>query len=363
MDYTNRPVFIKMNSPAELTYLAACKFNGSKSKNDTIIEYIKNGISKGIIKNKLLSSRSLSELWKINRNTVTKAIEELIWEGVLISVPQKGIYVNKHIILFQKQHHRNIKKLSIPIKQIEFNHFNGSKVEVNNKTFHQLISKTINCSNTDATSTINEWLHSMLGLPYYYKHTFLNNIFEANYMLSRMLLSEKDEIIVSKNCQKKIIHHLPNLDIVLSSIPTKQNLIDLKKLEETFKNKERVKFIYLHYEEDGIPYTANTLINIMELCYRYGVMVIENISYHSPHFIKHLSCAHLDYRRFVLSVVHINFSPELSQTLLYGDEKIIEKLAHFKKNMFIKNNTIAQNIIAYLLQHPKKFALLLNNVQ
>lgn len=61
-----------------------------------IYNQYKTYIKKGILKNKekLPSVRSLAQSLGINPNTVVRAFEMLEKEGIIITIPKKGFYVN-----------------------------------------------------------------------------------------------------------------------------------------------------------------------------------------------------------------------------------------------------------------------------
>lgn len=88
-----------------------------------IFEYIKEKIESGEFQpeKKIPSENELTKIFKVSRNTVRKAIEELAYEGLLTSVHGKGVFVLKKIpIDFKLNNNESFKEVSKK-KSLNFN--------------------------------------------------------------------------------------------------------------------------------------------------------------------------------------------------------------------------------------------------
>lgn len=110
--------------------------SGSLYKNlcDCIREDIKNGVLSG--DEKLPSKRSLADNLGVSTITVEKAYDQLISEGYIYSIPQKGYYVSAMIQKHVSMPRHNIPKVSLMPQKVSYDFdFSSNMIEAGNFPF------------------------------------------------------------------------------------------------------------------------------------------------------------------------------------------------------------------------------------
>ncbi len=329
------------NSPDKIAVFEQFQFDAAIPKYQAIIEMIKQNIIAGRLTGMLPSSRQLAKLWSLHRNTVVKAMEELIWEGWLLNYPKKGLVVNSAMKTIVAQQYTSDQKQRFYLPKTHLHNFESFE-----QTDHQTILKEPKFKTTKNKTSIKNWEEQFclwLSLKLQLKHPLsqiasVNSIFESNYILSRILLRTADQIVVSKACKRPLSQHLPNLDVHLISLPTSHQHLDIPSLIKLFEQHKSIKFLYLHYQLDKIVYHVSDWINLMEICYRYGVLIIENICIDRSNWTekRHFSCKSIDYRHQVISVVHYHLKAATPLTFIAAHPEVLEAVNQYKINMHVQ---------------------------
>jgi DNA-binding transcriptional MocR family regulator len=348
-----------MNSPDSTFYFNQIAWDAHVPKYQTIIAYIKNGIINSEITGKLLSSRRLADIWKINRNTVVKALEELVWEGYLTAHPQKGLFINSMDMPLIKPPLQKV--YNIPYKLANKQRTPAITTTATTKAidpvkYTQYLLHFIKNKFTHPTTDIVAWVKHKFGIVTIPEAIgVVNSFFESNFIISRLLLESNDSILVSKNTKKQIVEHLPNLDIRLIPIPVKEQRLSLEKLKQIFEANKNIKFVYFHHLLDELVLQPKDILSIMELCYRYGVIIFENIVVDVAHLMyKCRTFKQYDYKHYVITCIHNQIVNFRHYSYIIAHQEIQNNISKYM-NHLCSSPMDFQSIgfHTYLVQQPK----------
>lgn len=303
---------------------------------ENLLQHIKQGILQGKLKEQLPSSRVLATALNVNRNTIIKALEELVWEGYLSNLPKVGYFITPSLG-YQKQSTRTYK---LPYRLPKQMHFPSSP-ETRKSVPPSIVSFLKKYALGRIQDIDENQTYEYFASKYKWDNnnntlTWVRNNFESDYLLSRILLEENDGILVSNLCKNYMIQNLPNLDLKISNLPIHANQINLTQLQAIFQASSALKFIYIHHLHDGIIWTPQHMMSFMELCYRYGIIIIENIYLTNNITSRQHTLKKYDYKHYVITVLHEQQFFDHSLTCIVSHEQINASILRFKKNMQIE---------------------------
>lgn len=330
-----------MTSPDNISYFQSIQWNQSKAKYQSIITHIKEGIKNRQLQGLLPSSRVLADLLQLNRNTITKALEELVWEGWLISHPKKGLSVNTMQQQTVKAASIQQYKLPYKLKQIQLIN-NRLATSINlDQQFAIYNAKLLKEKKSKySLQQLQHWLHYRYRwtMPVSHIH-IVRNQFDCQYILSRIILNNNDRILIASKSKAALVAQLPNLDIHLSTLPVKDRQIQIAKLQKILSAHDNIKFIHLNYATDEIDWTPSLLMSLMELCYRYGVLIIEHLYLQDVKASKRqITCKQYDYKHYVISCVHNQRIMHHEFSYIIAHQSFHPLIDAYKKNMQMKLN-------------------------
>lgn len=324
-----------MNSPDSIHYFTNVRWKQQEHKYQTLIEHIKEGILHQALKDWLPSSRQLAELCSLNRNTVVKALEELVWEGWLISFPQKGLKVNTAMAK-TRQSRQVAYNIPYKLKQASFHNFPVTGILMQETACQQAKARFLQqYDGTPPQQLLQEWIYHKWGFNIEVSHIgFAGSIFECNYILSRLLLDNADSIIGSPKARQALASHLPNLDITLISMPVYNRRLQLEQLKQILETHNNIKFLYLHNTLDELALDPVAIINLMELCFRHGVLIIENIVIQADNLLHKMNlCKFYDYKHYVITCIHNQLIAGEQFSYILAHPSILEQVSRMKENM------------------------------
>ncbi len=346
----------KMNSPDNIHYFTNIRWKQQEHKYQTLMEHIREGILNQTLKDWLPSSRQLAALCSLNRNTVVKALEELAWEGWLISFPQKGLKVNTAMAK-TRQSRQVAYNIPYKLKQASLHNFPVTGTSMHEPAYQQ--AKTRFLQQHDGTTPhqlLQEWIYHKWGFHIGVSHIgFAGSIFECNYILSRLLLESADSIIGSPKARQALASHLPNLDITLLSLPVCNSRLQLEQLKQILETHNNIKFLYLHNTLDELALDPAGIINLMELCFRHGVLIIENIVIHADNLLHKMNlCKFYDYKHYVITCIHNQLIAGEQFSYILAHPSILEQVSRMEENMHAHTHLPSLAYHLQFLLQPKQ---------
>ncbi|WEV44553.1 GntR family transcriptional regulator [Streptococcaceae bacterium ESL0687] len=107
---------------------------------EQVAENIKSEITKGLLLpgDKLLSVRAMAIRENVNPNTIAKSYQVLEREGVIVSIPNKGSFVNKDVLKLQEVERKD--KLRLLSESLD----EALRLGIQAEELHELIRKVEN---------------------------------------------------------------------------------------------------------------------------------------------------------------------------------------------------------------------------
>ncbi|SNR38293.1 PLP-dependent aminotransferase family protein [Flavobacterium sp. ov086] len=357
---------------------------------NTFISLITNGTLKP--SDVLPSSRVLSELIGINRNTVKLAYEELISQGWAESVDRKGVFVLSKLPI--------ISKVKLP--------------EINNSQFQEGFSWTNNFEKELALSAkiihkdpmviddgfpdvrlapIDQLMREYRSLSRkFYGKNFLKygstmgsenlRIAICNYLSNtRGLVVSPENIIITKGSQmgiylasQLILNPNDTIAVGVSSfitaddtfkyrganlerIPVDDNGMDVDYLQEVLKHK-KIKAVYIiphHHCPTGVTMSMERRLKLLNLAKEYRFAVIEDDYDFDFHYDNkpYLPLASIDHNQNVIYIGSISktFAPALRIGFMVGPPAFIEATASLRKMIDRQGDTLLEEAFAIMFEN------------
>lgn len=368
--------------------------NFKLSDNEPIYIQIKNHISnmidKGLIPNnsKLPSSRELSKVWKVSRNSVILAYEELKSDGYLYSISGKGTFAYSKNDAINSSWHINwndlensyckianemdIIKNEIPWRSdlISFKSIspNGELFDIEElkKSFLNRISleghKILNYGYARGYKPLIEYLTLYMnskGVNTSNKDILITNGFTEGLDMILSSFTQKGDYIICENpTHNTAIKLFKSYGINLIGVDINNNGLDFDVLENklaTYSTSDniRIKFAYItpsYHNPTGIVMSPESRYKFYNLMKKYNIAIIEDgfneeLLYSSSHIFP---IASLD--NFSNGVIYIgSFSkilfPGMRIGWMLGDKNIINKLESVKRCKNIHVSFLDQGIL------------------
>lgn len=346
------------------------KINSEEKIHLQIEQHIKDNIEKGILQkgSKLPSTREVSKLLGISRNSVVISYENLESEGIIKSLKGKGTFVSieskvvngdltidwKNMIndYGSKCKELDIIKTELPWKKgmISFKSIAPDEslfdLEEFKRCFLNVFSlegeKLLNYGYAKGYKPLIEYIKGYMqkkGVDVEGKDILITNGFTEGFDILLSSLTQKGDIIACEepthNTALKIMK-CHGLDIL--SIPMKSDGIDIEILEETLKNNPP-KLLYLipsYHNPTGIVMKGEKRHQVYKICEKYKVPILEDgfneeLLYSSSHVPPLASlCMKGNGIVYIGSFSKILF-PGLRIGWILADEKLIDNLESVKR--------------------------------
>ena len=371
----------------------------NKESSLPIYVQIANGISQniqaGVLKTgtKLLGTRSMADLLEVHRKTVIAAYEELLSQGWIEILPQKGTFISQNL--------PNVKPISFSEKVIISNNTNSSPTLPNNSIIKiPLVNSGFRLAFNDGLPDVRlaprEELARLYAhyvkfgesaiLQYTNVHgqirfrevfsKFLNetrgmNIQLANilttrgsqmafYLIGTALFQKNDEIMVGDLNYPAFNMTFETLGLKLNKIPIDEDGIQVDTIEELCAKKTingtPLKAIYItshHYHPTTVTLKPERRIKLLALAEKYGFYIIEDDYDYDFHYANRpvLPLASAD--RHGLVIYLGSFTKRIAPTFRVGyivaKQEIIEELAKYRRIMDRQGDTILELVLADML--------------
>lgn len=373
----------------------------NKDSSLPIYVQIANGISQniqaGILKTgtKLLGTRSMADLLEVHRKTVIAAYDELLSQGWIEILPQKGTFIAQNLpnvkpISFAENNQKatfKIPNLIIPQNEIikippVISHrlaFNDGLPDLRfapREELARLYNHYIKFGESAIFQYTNQYGHIRFREAF---SMFLNetrgmNILSENilttrgsqmafYLIGTALFQKNDEIIVGDLNYPAFNMTFESLGFKLNQIPIDEDGIVVDAIEEICEKKSSagdvpIKAIYItshHYHPTTVTLKPERRIKLLALAEKYGFYIIEDDYDYDYHYSNRpvLPLASAD--RHGLVIYLGSFTKKIAPTFRVGyiiaKQEIIEELAKYRRIMDRQGDTILELILADMLEN------------
>ena len=370
-------------------------FSDFKLKNDEPIylqikNHISNMIDKGLIPNnsKLPSSRELSKIWKVSRNSVILAYEELKSEGYLYSVSGKGTFACSKSSKINSSWHidwdniensyckianeMDIIKSEIPWRSdlISFKSIspNGELFDIEElkKSFLNRISleghKILNYGYARGYKPLIEYLTTYMnskGINTSNKDILITNGFTEGLDMILSSFTQRGDFIICENpTHNTAIKLFKSYGINLIGIDINKDglnfdMLENKLFEHSNNPDTKIKFAYItpsYHNPTGIVMSPENRYKFYNLMKKYNIAIIEDgfneeLLYSSSHIFPIASLDnHSNGVVYIGSFSKILF-PGMRIGWILGDKNIINKLESVKRCKNIHVSFLDQGIL------------------
>lgn len=229
---------------------------------------------------KLPSINYMCEKYNCSKGTVIKAYDSLCSEHIIYATPQKGFFVADNLVRYNNDNSGsydlstgNPVVSSIPVKDIQ--HCLNSAVELYSDISLAMTSKGI--------PSVLKILPEILNKSDIYcknQNIYLSQgVLQVLTLLSKMPFPNgNDTILIEEPSYVYYIDFLKHENLKVKTIKRNENGINIKELEEIFKN-EKIKFFYTiprNHNPLGTYYSVRQRKSIIELAHKYNVYVVED---------------------------------------------------------------------------------------
>jgi len=275
-----------------------------------IIDLIKKGVL--LPNTKLPSSRVLAEMLGLHRKTIVACYDELLIQGWLVSIPQKGTYIHAKLPIL------NSNKLEldappIPIKAgFEFNirdksnrtlqpqasgftYINDGVTDVrlapiqevsqlyrslcNSKTTLRHLGYASTYGSLELRKVLVQYLNETRGIKLTIDNILITRGSQMGIFLStKLLVNYGDKVIVGTTNYISADFTFLNADATLIRVPVDENGINTNAVEEACK-KNSVKAIYVtshHHHPTTHTMSAERRLHLLNLAKEYKFAIIED---------------------------------------------------------------------------------------
>jgi GntR family transcriptional regulator/MocR family aminotransferase len=291
-------------------------FNAGKAKYLQIIDLYRNAIQSGSLLpgTALPSARALSHYYQVNRHTVMTALQGLVAEGWLTSIQRSGYIVSEHLPIESSEKYtkrRSVKpfeyNFSTPLQQTSevdlsaFNYiFAGGLPDLSafpKQKFKQSLSMAARQFNAH-----DMHYSDSAGLPSL-KHQILrylgqaraldaddllicNGSQEALYLVAKAFINQGDFVAIETLGYPPARLAFESCGAALVDIKQDEQGICVDDLETQLKLR-KIKLLYLtplHQYPTTVTLPIARRLEIYQLCYQYGVLIIEDDYDHEFHY-------------------------------------------------------------------------------
>ncbi len=393
-----------MSSPVELLLMAELRI--VRQSGVPIYVQISNRITQLITSGRLTSgqrlpgSRSLASHLKLHRKTINMAFDELLQQGYLESIPQKGTYVASqlpklnafewgdlkdtqpsHKASFKFQKHEWLKfpflvqKTGLVIDE-GLPDLRLSPIEEIQRTYRNMLSRTYQLKHWSYSSPFGDdwlrdeyakYLRNSRGLLVNAENILITRGSQmAIYLASVLTLSKGANVAVGHLNYQTANATLEHFGAKLVYIPIDEDGIDTEALEQ-FCKRQKLTAVYVtphHHHPTTANLAADRRMHLLQLANEYGFAIFEDDYDYDFHYERSplLPLASSDQNGHVIYIGGLSkiISPALRIGFLVGPKDFIESAGYYRRIMDRQGDSIMERAIAQLLangdvmRHNKK---------
>lgn len=367
---------------------------------------VSNGITQLITSGKLApglklpGSRVLAAQLNVHRKTINMAFDELLQQGYLESIPQKGTYVMRHIPKLAPQpwgheekretsskagfyvhHHESLKvpylvhKTGLVIDE-GLPDLRLSPIEEIQRTYRNMLSRKYQLKHWSYGSPFgDEWLRdeyanylkNTRGLPVDAENVLITRGSQmAIYLASALIFGKGAKVAVGHLNYQTANFTMEHFGAELVHIPIDQQGMDTEVLE-AYCQKEKLTAVYVtphHHHPTTATLAADRRMHLLQLANTYGFAIIEDDYDYDFHYDRSplLPLASADQTGKVVYIGGVSkiISPALRIGFLVGPKDFIKSAAYYRRIMDRQGDTIMERAIAQMLangdiaRHSKK---------
>lgn len=348
--------------------------------------YISDMISKGLIpdNSKLPSTRELSQLLQVSRNSVVLTYEELKSEGLIYSISGKGTFVkskNKSSnttwslnwdclenTYSKKANELDIIKSEIPWSSdlISFKSISPDgdlfDMEELKKSFLNRISleghKLLNYGYAQGYNPLIDYLLEYMtnkGADISNKDILITNGFTEGFdIIMSSFTQEKDYIICENPTHNTAIKIMKSHNLNILGVDINEDGLDFNMLEDNLiKYKNKIKFAYItpsYHNPTGIVMTPENRYKFYNLMKKYNIAIIEDgfneeLLYNSSHIFPICSLDNMNNGVVYIGSFSKILFPGMRIGWIFADKKVINKLESVKRCRNIHVSFLDQGIL------------------
>ncbi|HBF0727564.1 TPA: transcriptional regulator DdlR [Clostridioides difficile] len=348
--------------------------------------YISDMISKGLIpdNSKLPSTRELSQLLQVSRNSVVLTYEELKSEGLIYSISGKGTFVkskNKSSnttwslnwdclenTYSKKANELDIIKSEIPWSSdlISFKSISPDgdlfDMEELKKSFLNRISleghKLLNYGYAQGYKPLIDYLLEYMtnkGADISNKDILITNGFTEGFdIIMSSFTQEKDYIICENPTHNTAIKIMKSHNLNILGVDINEDGLDFNMLEDNLvKYKNKIKFAYItpsYHNPTGIVVTPENRYKFYNLMKKYNIAIIEDgfneeLLYNSSHIFPICSLDNMNNGVVYIGSFSKILFPGMRIGWIFADKKVINKLESVKRCRNIHVSFLDQGIL------------------
>ncbi|HBG1793938.1 TPA: transcriptional regulator DdlR [Clostridioides difficile] len=348
--------------------------------------YISDMISKGLIpdNSKLPSTRELSQLLQVSRNSVVLTYEELKSEGLIYSISGKGTFVkskNKSSnttwslnwdclenTYSKKANELDIIKSEIPWSSdlISFKSISPDgdlfNMEELKKSFLNRISleghKLLNYGYAQGYKPLIDYLLEYMtnkGADISNKDILITNGFTEGFdIIMSSFTQEKDYIICENPTHNTAIKIMKSHNLNILGVDINEDGLDFNMLEDNLvKYKNKIKFAYItpsYHNPTGIVMTPENRYKFYNLMKKYNIAIIEDgfneeLLYNSSHIFPICSLDNMNNGVVYIGSFSKILFPGMRIGWIFADKKVINKLESVKRCRNIHVSFLDQGIL------------------
>lgn len=349
-------------------------------------------ITKGIISpnTKLPSSRELSGILGVNRNTVKIAYDELISQGCAESIDRKGVFVPKNIPKIK------VEAFNPQMEDDNTNSFEWYKSEVSIKktpNFQKLELRIddgfpdVGLAPVDALMreyrsnakrsysddflkygfsqgslnlrrSLSNFVKNTRGLQVSSENMLITRGSQMGiYLASRLLLKTGDSIAVGASNYFTADQTFRFVNAKLLRIPVDENGMDVDFLEKKLKNR-KIKAVYIiphHHWPTTVTLPMNRRLKLLNLAKKYGFAIIEDDYDYDFHFTSnpYLPMASIDHSNSVVYLGSLckTFAPGIRIGFMAGPSTFIAEATAIRSLVDHQGDTLLEEAFASLYEN------------
>ncbi|WP_295201419.1 PLP-dependent aminotransferase family protein [uncultured Chryseobacterium sp.] len=315
-----------MDSPVTVPYTSFIKID-RKSNTPVYMQVsnqLINAIQRGVLPTgtKLPGTRSMSQLLEVHRNTVVSAYDELLAQGWIESLPNKGTFVHggiKEVQNSYREFHKNDIQQYPKTTGFTFRHssildnpfeksgceyiFNDgipdirlTQIDQHSRIYSSILKRKahkINQYNHDGSEFFKENLSRYLtlsrGLPISKNNLLITRSTEMSiYIASQILLSEGDVVLVGELSYFSVNMIFQQSKVNICRVPVDLDGIDVEAVQEICR-RQKVRMLYLtphHHYPTTVTLSAQRRLELLRLAAAYGFIILEDDYDYDFHYDK-----------------------------------------------------------------------------
>jgi len=320
----------------------------------------------------LPSTRKLSEIIGVNRNTITKALDILITEGWLVSKERIGIFVADITIQNDKKK-KKVKNTSFsnrpaiylddgipntqiaPIKELASAYRRAFSL----KSKRNILGYINSTGSIEIRDVISQMLNHKRGM-----HTDADEICitrgsqMALYLVAHCLVKPKDFVLVENPGYQPAWEAFKSAGANLIPVKVDKEGVLVKEVEELVKKNSNIKAIYVtphHQYPTAVTLSLKRRLKLIELSNRYNFTIVEDDYDHEFHFDNRPMLPISSYSNLKNYVYIGTFSKIVAPSLRLGylacNIDLIQKISSLREIIDVQSDSIMEQAIVELVKN------------